>query len=225
MPGQKKKPTFRSILLSLLGFVLLWAVVTDAWGYSSHLAIRSGSYLYAYLSRLIWVAPALWLIARRGAFLPFGGKELFSRPVWDRSLLLVLAASLLFAFGGMLAAHRGFWLNPSVDLPLEIIKIAMVGFVEETVFRGWGYNALSKVTTDRRAVVCSTVFFVLLHWPAYFIRLGRLGTMDWSAWLLQSFTVVVWGVIGCRLLKKGKTLWNPIIAHTVYDVLIILFVG
>ena len=34
-----------------------------------------------------------------------------------------------------------------------------------------------------------------------------------------------WGVIGCLLLKRGKTIWNPIIAHTVYDVVVVLFVG
>ncbi len=220
MAFQKKDPTFRSILLSLFGFVLLWAIVTDAWGYSSHLAINGGSYIYAFLSRLIWVIPAFWLISRHSDFLRFSKNTLFSRPVWNRSFVIVLALSLLIPFVSMFVAHGGFWINLSTGIPLEIAKIMMVGFVEETVFRGWGYNALSAVATDRKATLYSTVFFVLLHWPAYFVRYYRFGTMDWSRWLTQSFAVSLWGVLFCLLLKKGKTLWNPIIVHILYDLFV-----
>lgn len=64
----------------------------------------------------------------------------------------------------MLANHQGIWFNNNeITLPLEIIKLAAVGFVEETVFRGWGYNALAKVTSNKKAVILSTAFFILLH--------------------------------------------------------------
>ena len=183
--GDAKK--IQEILLSLFGFVILWAVVTDAWGYSGYLPVRYGSYIYAYV--------------------------------------IVLSVSFLISFGIMFANHKGFWLNPEVNCPLEIIKFAAVGFVEEAVFRGWGYNALSKITTGKKAVFFSTVFFVLLHWPANFIRLYRFGILDDSALLTQSISAAIWGVVCCWLLKKGKTLWNPVIAHAVYDVLNVLFVG
>ena len=225
MTSQKKDPSLRSILLSLFGFVLLWAIVTDAWGYSSHLAINGGSYIYAFLSRLIWVAPAFWLISRHNAFLIFRKNTLLSRLVWNRSLVIALAVSLLIPFAGMLVTHGGFWINASVSIPLEIAKIMMVGFVEEIVFRGWGYNALAASVTDQKAILYATVFFVLLHWPAYFVRYYRFGTMDVSSMLIQSFSAAVCGVWFCWLLKKGKNLWNPIIVHIVYDVFVTLLVG
>ncbi len=225
MSTQKKAPTIQTILLSLFGFVLLWAIVTDAWGYSSHLAISCGSYIYAYFSRAVWVAPAIWLIFRHSAVLHFNGRLAFSRPVWNKQLIIVLVVSLIISFAGMIVTHGGFWLNPSVVIPLEIIKIIMVGFVEETVFRGWGYNALSAIVTNKKAVIYSTVFFVLLHSPAYFVRFYRFGTMDYSTWLIQSFTAAIWSVVCCWLLKKSKTLWNPIIAHIVYDLFTVLLVG
>ena len=121
--------------------------------------------------------------------------------------------------------HGGFWLNPTVNIPLEIIKICFVGFVEEMVFRGWGYNALSATVSNRNAVIYSTVFFMLLHSPAYFVRFYRFGTMDYSTWLIQSLSALIWGVVFCWLLKKSRSVWNPIIAHIVYDVLAVLFVG
>lgn len=225
MAAKKKNPTFGTILLSLFGFVVLWAIVTDAWGHSSHFGINYGNYIYAYLSRIVWVAPALWLISRHSASLSISRKALFSRPVWDRHLVIVLTVSLIVPLAGMIVTHGGFWLNPTVNIPLEIIRICLVGFVEETVYRGWGYNALSATVTNRKAVICSTVFFALLHWPAYFVRFYRFGAMDYSAWLMQSFTAAIWGVVCCLLLKKSKSIWNPIIAHTAYDVFTVLFVG
>ena len=38
--AQKKNTVFRAVLLSLFGSVLFWAVLTDAWGYSSRLTFR-----------------------------------------------------------------------------------------------------------------------------------------------------------------------------------------
>ena len=225
MSDSKKNPMVQMILLSLAGFVLFWTIVTDAWGYSSHLAIHNGSYIYAYLSRLVWIVPAIWLIFRYSAFMRYDKKTLFSRPVWNKSLAAVLAISVIYAVGMMLVTHGGFWLNPSVNLPLEILKFVLVAIVEEVVFRGWGFNALAKSVTEKKAILYSTIFFVLLHWPAYFIRLFRFGTMDFAEWLIQSLTAALWGVVCCMLLKKGKTLWNPIISHFVYDVLYVLLVG
>lgn len=163
MHSMKKNPTSIDILISLFGFVVLWAIVTDAWGYSSHISIPYSSYLYAYLSRIIWVAPAVWLIKRNSAFLAINKKDLFGKPVWNKSFFIVMILLISIPCIGMFVTYKGFWLNPEVNIPLEIIKICFVGFVEETVFRGWGYNALSAVVTDKKAVLYSTLFFVLLH--------------------------------------------------------------
>ena len=225
MSNRKTKLNFQTILLSLFGFVLLWAIVTDAWGYSSNLTVNYGNYIYAVISRLIWVAPAIWLIYRYSDSLTFDKQELFRRPVWNKSMVIVLIISIIISLTGMLVTHGGFWLNPTVCIPLEIIKIFFVGFVEEMVFRGWGYNALSATVMNRKAVISSTIFFVLLHSPAYFVRFYRFGTMDYSTWLIQSVTTAIWGVVFCWLLKKSRTIWNPIIAHIVYDILTGLFVG
>ena len=49
--------------------------------------------------------------------------------------------------------------------------------------------------------------------------------MDYKTWIMQSITAAVWGIVFCWLLKKSKTIWNPIITHIVYDVFIIVFAG
>lgn len=155
--------SLRKILLSLVGFVFLWAVVTDAWGYSDcYFSFDNGDYLYAYLSRLIWVLPAIYLMIQydKNRYL---NKKRFVQPCFNKSLIIVLMISSLYVIGVMLINHKGFWFNRDINLPLEVLKYVIVGFVEEIVFRGWGYNALSKVISDRKAVILSTVFFVLVH--------------------------------------------------------------
>lgn len=216
--------SLRRITLSLAGFVLLWAVVTDAWGYSDcWFQFEHGKYVYAYLSRLIWAFPAVCLMIRHRKSLQPG--KMFMQPRLDKSLVIVLAVSLVYAVGLMLFEHKGFWFNRRVSLPFEVVKYMIVGLVEETVFRGWGVQALSKVTTNRKAVILSAAFFVLVHWPAYLIKFYRFGTFDLLGMLAQSFSAAVCGVVFCWLLKKGRNLWNPIIAHSFYDLALVMLVG
>ena len=221
-----KQLTLHRILLSLVGFVIFWAIVTDAWGYSDrYFQFNGGSYIYSYLSRLVWVLPAVYLIIRYSDSLCINRKGLFSLPRFNKSLIVVLGVSAIYVICVMLVNHKGAWLNKSINLPFGIMKYVIVGFVEETVFRGWGYNALTKVTTDKKAVILSTMFFVFVHWPAYFVKLYRFGIFDISGLFVQSLSAVVWGLIFCWLLKSGKTIWNPIIAHTFYDYASVLLIG
>lgn len=222
----KKTLSIPGIVLSLVGSILLWAIVTDAWGYSARFfPFYGGSTLYAVLSRLIWVLPALLLIARKDDFLHFKKAELFSCPRLDRPLLLFFLVSSAYILTAMLVGHKGWWYNTEVNPMLEAIKYISVGCVEEIVFRGWGYNALLTITSDKKARAISTVLFILLHWPAYFVRLFRFGAFDAVTFVTQSLSVFLCGLAFCWLLKKGKTLWNPIIAHSIYDLISTLLVG
>lgn len=222
----KRNMTPRGIVITLLGFILLWAVVTDAWGYSSRLfPSDNGAYYYGYLSRFIWVLPAFFLIFTKDDCLMLRGKALFSRPRLNRQFLLSLSAIALCCLISMLAVHGGLWINRDLPFWLTVLRFFAVGFVEETVFRGWGYNALAGVLSNKKAVAISTLLFVLLHWPAYLIKLFRFGTFDCAGLLMQSFSAAIWGILTCWLLRKSRTLWNPILAHFVYDLLCSMLIG
>lgn len=222
----KKEITFRGVVLSLLGFILLWTVVTDAWGYSSYLfRSENGTYFYGYIIRFIWVLPAIFLIITKNDCLMLHSKEVFSRPRFNLQFVTVLLAILLYCLISMLAVHKGIWVNREVPFCLTLMRYFVVGCVEETVFRGWGYNALANVTPNRNAVAISTLLFVLLHWPAYLIKLFRFGTFDWAGLLAQSFSALICGILTCWLLKKSRTLWNPILAHSIYDFLSTILIG
>ena len=221
----KPKITVRNVVLSLLGFIALWTVLTDAWGYSSYLfSSENGAYYYGYVSRLLWALPAVFLIVK-SENLTLTKRELLSRPRFDGQFAAVLAAIMLYSLISMLITHKGFWINRDVPLLLTVIKYFIVGCAEESVFRGWGYNALTKVLSDRKSAVISTLMFVLLHWPTYFIRLFRFGAFDYAGLLVQSFSALLWGILTCWLMRRSETLWNPILAHFAYDFSCIMLIG
>lgn len=218
--------TPRGVVISLLGFILLWTVMTDAWGYSSYLFLSdSGTYFYGYISHFFWVLPAFFLIVTNDKCLLLHKKELFSRPRFNSQFIVVLSAIFLHCLISMIVVHKRLWINREVPFWLTAIRYLVVGCVEEIVFRGWGYNTLAKTLPNRKAVIISTLLFVLLHWPLFFIKLFRFGTFDYAEILVQSFSTSLWGILTCWLLKNSGTLWNPILAHFVYDFLLIILIG
>lgn len=89
----KREIAPRGVVISLLGFILLWTVVTDAWGYSSYLFLSdNGTYFYGYISRFFWVLPAVFLIIVNDKCLLLHRKELFSRPQFNWKFIVVLLA-------------------------------------------------------------------------------------------------------------------------------------
>ena len=230
MTGQKPEVlTGRKIAISLFGFVLFWAILTDAWGYSAYIFSNCSSYIgahvYGYLVRIVWVAPAVFLIIKYSTKLQYSKKALFAKPKLNLSIGLASAISSLSVFVGMTSEHNGFWYNGEIAFGFEVVKYVVVGFVEETVFRGWGYNSLAHLMSHKKATIISTLFFILLHIPAYIIRHIRFGTIALPAMLAQCLTVLIFGIVFCWLLKKGKTIWNPIIVHAIYDLACVLFMG
>lgn len=222
----KRELAPRGVVISLVGFILLWTVVTDAWGYSSYLfPSDNGTYFYGYISRFLWVLPAIFLIVTNDGCLLLHRKELFSRPRVNCQFIVVLSAIVLYCLISMLAVHKSLWINREVPFWLTVMRYFVVGCVEEIVFRGWGYNTLVKTMPNRKAVAISTLLFVLLHWSAFFIKLFRFGSFDYAGILVQSFSAALWGILACWLLKKSRTLWNPILAHFVYDFLLTILTG
>lgn len=216
----------KKIILTLISFIVFWAIITDAWGYSKFIFNNNiGTYIYGYISRFIWILPAIFLIIRYNNNLKFKKDELFSRPVFNKSLIIDITISLVYIVIMMIINHKGFWFNSEIILWLVVIKYIIVGVVEEIVFRGWRYNSLSNDLSHKKATIITTLFFVLLHFPAYFIKLLKFGTFDIVGIIGQSVSALTWGIVFCWLLKKEKSIWNPIIAHTIYDLMYVLLVG
>lgn len=220
-----KKQTLLA-LLSMLGSVDLWAAVTDAWGYSAlfsgHL-LDGGKYLYGYLSRMVWMFPAFLLIHRFDADLVWSGRQMFSRPKAEPVFVVFLVLTTIYALA-LKVVHGHPWPAVREDILPMTIKYLIVGIGEETVFRGWAYNLLRKVRSDAVSLLLSSLGFVLLHWPAYFIRLFLSGQFDLAGLVTQSVSVLFCGLLFAVMLERSGTLWDPIIAHFYYDWMLEVFI-
>ena len=216
------------LLLSLIGFVLLWAILTDAWQHSKLLFPNDTTlsvFFYAIGSRAIWIIPAIVLIVRFPQNLAINPKEMIRTVPHSKLFYLTISISLVYCCICMLVIHDGFWINAQESIMMLAIKFFVVGIVEEVVFRGWGYNALCSTYSQRKAVGTSTTLFVMLHWPAYIIRFLLTGSFNWSGILSQSAAALIWGIVCCSLLKKDRSIWSPILAHSFYDFVLTVFVG
>ncbi len=225
---KQRRLTQPFVILSLLGFIFSWSALTNAWSYSDRLFpgdVVQGEFLYAIISRAVWVLPACILIALFSGRLSIHAKNMVRKPPSGKLFFATLCLSLLYCGILMLVFHGGFWRNAEESVARLAIRFLVVGIVEETVFRGWGYNALAALGSRKRAVVISTAAFVVLHWPAYIISFFLTGAFHWSGILSQSAAAMVWGVTGCLLFRKDGSIWSAIAAHSFYDFIFTVFVG
>lgn len=107
--------------------------------------------------------PAILLIIRNSNELKIKENELFSRPKFNKSLILTVTISAVYIVIMMLLNHKGFWFNREVILWLTVIQYISVGFVEEVVFRGWGYNSLSNIMPYKKSTIITTILFIIVH--------------------------------------------------------------
>lgn len=215
--------------ISMIFTVALWAVLTNAWGYSDllpdHILGEWGYYIYDYASRILWCLPFIYLIRYYTRSLPVGFGELFTcRNLHWKSILLVFMIITVYMGTGMFALHSGFWINPEVRLIQELPKYIIVGFVEEIVYRGWGLNAFSAFMHEEKANLVSTIYFVLIHFPAYFIRWYLQGSFDFFALLGQAVFALVMGLLFGYVYRKNKSIIPPMLLHFWTDIISVLFV-
>ena len=222
---KSKKQTLLAVL-SLTGFIILWMLITDAWDHSALLfpvqLLPIRKYLYGYLSRIIWMIPALILIRRFDKNLYWSRTQIFSKPKAEPVFAVFMVLTTVYALTLMVINYHA-WHVTSENLLLLIIKFLIVGIAEETVFRGWGYNLLKKVHSNTVSLIVSALMFVVLHWPAYFIKLLLYGQFDWAGIITQSMSALFLGLLFAVMFRRSGTLWNPIIAHFYYDSMLKVF--
>jgi membrane protease YdiL (CAAX protease family) len=225
--ASKVKLSIPKTMLTLTMFIILWLVLTDAWGYSARIFgdAASGGYIWAVLSRLIWVLPAVFLFYRFGNRLAYPPADIFAPKFHIRATIIGIVAVAIYVFAMMFVYHGGFWVNTAALSAFVIIKLLTVSIVEETVFRAWGYNALLSAMGSKKAILLSTFFFTLLHWSPFVALWYQHGVFDWSGAVFQSITAIIWGVVLCVHMKMSKSIWFPILIHFLFDYMAILFMG
>ena len=95
-------------------------------------------------------------------------------------------------------------------------SMALVGFVEEMVFRGFLFRALLKKDGPKAAVIVSAVTFGIGH------IVNLLAGMATLENLLMIVFAIAWGFVFTMVYYKSGSLLPGIIAHAVVDVLSVM---
>lgn len=221
---KSKKQTLLAVS-SMMGFIVLWATVTDAWNYSAFLFPRHppvNRFLYGYLSRILWMFPAFILIRRFDKCLYRSGKQMFSKPKAEPVFIVFTVLTTGYVLVSMMIDREPRHITWDGFL-LSTVKFIIVGIGEETVFRGWGYNLLKKVNSEPVSLLVSAFLFAALHLPAYFIKLILYGQFDLPGMMAQSMSALLLGMLFAVMFRRSGTLWNPILAHFYYDLMLEVF--
>lgn len=195
--------------------VLFFAAWTSVWVRAVYpWAVRNlgeATLAYALVNLLfrfaIWVFPVFWYLRVVDCVDPF--EYLRLRSHWRRGVAAGLLVSIANFFCNVL---RFGWPHPH---PANFIWNSMlstsilIGVFEEIPFRGFMLRKLEERFSFWTAATISSVLFVGIHVPGWML----LGTFN----VLIAIFIFVFGMIMALLLRWSKSLWAPIVAHSLND--------
>ena len=118
--------------------------------------------------------------------------------------MVVLATGNLW--GGVRPAYSGaaqLW---------AVLSMALIGYVEELLFRGFLFRALLKKDGRVPAILISAVTFGIGHIVNLLAGQANLETV------LQVVFAIAWGFIFTLAFYKGGSLWPCVLVHAAVDV-------
>lgn len=128
---------------------------------------------------------------------------------WLRGILIGLGFSALI-FLLSLAQHglphlRGGLLTWNSVLSTSLL----IGFVEEVPYRGFVFQKLCDWMSRKSAIAISSLLFVIIHLPGW-LSLHLLT-------IRIALFVFMFGVLMAVLLLWSKSLWAPVVSHSLND--------
>lgn len=207
----KKKSMLCTIVASYIVFMAGWYLRETYIDFS-----YVNPYLEACINFVIygiwWSGFAFLLIHCFGTKLNWNLKEILTKsPHWKT---LLKAIPIILGYYFICWGVAGFRFSLEMNWLDYLLTVVGVGFFEESVFRGWFYNAWSTIVKEKYANIISATMFVFIHYPRWF-QLGRTtGDIVYG-----SFYVFVLGVLFGVLFRKNRSIWTSAILHSVWDAL------
>ena len=207
----KKSSMLWTIIVSYIVFMAGW-YLRETYIDFSYLNPYSEACINFVIYGIWWSGFAFLLIHCLGKNLKWNLKDILTKiPHW-KTLRIAIPIILVYYFicwavGGFRFSFEMHWLD-------YLLTVIGVGIFEESVFRGWFYNAWSTIVKEKYANIISAAMFVFIHYPRWF-QLGRTA----GDIVYGSIYVFVLGVLFGVLFQKNRSIWTPAILHSVWDAL------
>ncbi len=212
MDVKKKKQSL------LYAIIVSYIVFTTGW-YLRETYIDF-SYLNPYMEACInfviygiwWSGFAFLLMKCFDKQLSWNWKEMLTKSPHWKTLWIAIPIILIYYF--ICWALAGFGFSCEMNWLDYLLTVIGVGIFEESVFRGWFYNAWSTIVKERYANIISAAMFVFIHYPRWFQLERPVGDIIYG-----SVYVFVLGVLFGVLFRKNRSIWTPAILHSIWDAL------
>jgi hypothetical protein len=205
----RQKNLFGAYLFAFHGVWTLWVLI----GYPRLRAVGEHTLLYAVINLavrgLIWVLPVFLYLRYIDRVKPTDYLKL--RKHWLRGIVFGLAVGAVILLLGLLR-HGVPHIGPGAITWNSILSTSfLIGFIEEVPYRGFIFQKLDGWYSQTTAIWLSALLFLSIHLP---------GWLSLHLFTFQIMTFVfVFGVLMAVLLVYSKSLWAPVIAHSLNDFL------
>lgn len=207
MTNQPKAESFsqkRPILAVILIELLLLLAVTAAGAYAT---IRQLNYAQPIVLAFIPIALVLVIyltLRRRWSFYGFQSLTQITRAGWITYLPLVLVLLLI--------SLKGFRSLPMSEFLFYLFFTMLVGFVEETLYRGLILRILLPKGV-KVAVATSAILFGITH------MLNALSSQNMAQTVLQIVYALIMGLFLALLVVKNSNIWPLITFHFLHNLI------
>lgn len=212
--------SFKKVMFSMGIIMLFWALFWYPFYYfvfPENLNVLVSNFIG--ISReYIRMLPAIFFLIYYKNALKTSFQEIFSLKFnykWFLTFLVLVMADLCLV---SYLTNGKVYFNSNKMQFFDVILLLSLGLCQELVFRGWSFNAFQTVTSQKNAVILSSVFFSASHWFAHFLKFYT-GTFNLPSFIQVTIFTFIFGIVMCFILikTKNKSIIPLAILHAVWD--------
>ena len=218
----KKNKNIKPILTYIILFFIVWIVYETMIATSIKNIYPENIHTFSNLiiKSLVWILP-IYLYLKF-----YDRKNPISYLLLDKhvkkGLIGVLALSLFLALYHFFRINLLGSLKSDFNIGLYTLlnTILLAGIAEEIVFRGFLLKKLWNLFSFKIAMICSSLLFVFIHYPIWFVR-GRTLSLEF---VIASLYIFIFGILQGYIFKKTNSLWVCIISHSIHNLFANIFI-
>jgi len=156
---------------------------------------------------LVWVLPVFLYLRYIDHLDPIEYLKL--KQNWKNGIIIGIILSIINFLGNMLRFGAPHPSLQSITWNSVLSTSLLIGFIEEIPYRGFILQKLAEQFGFWKANLISSLLFLSIHLPGW-ISLHLLSVE-------RVISVFLFGVVMAIVFKYGKSLWGPIITHSLND--------
>lgn len=204
----------RTDKIAFLLYLILFHGCWTAWvafGYPRLRMVGEQTLLYAFVNLLVrallWVLPVFGYLRYVNGVSAWSYLKLGTN--WRRGLLTALVFSAL-NFALLMAQHGLPHFRAAALTWNSVLSTSLlIGFFEEIPYRGFIFQKLNDWFSFTPAAVISSLLFLAIHLPGWILL--HLFKAEVAVFIF------VFGLLMAVLLRYSRSLWAPIISHSLND--------